>query len=118
MARDVGSRKYSTQPTRSRHRLRTLSQRALHQHAVEPAAELEADIVEGADQAEACGTVQLDRARIGGIPDDRDHLAEAALLRCDDQLLEQRAADSPTLRLRRDIDRVLDTPMIGRPVAI
>src|SRR5436190_1315166 len=39
------------------------SQRALHQHAVEPAAELEADVLEPADHAEATGRMEPDRWR-------------------------------------------------------
>src|SRR4026207_2159911 len=53
----------------------TRPQRALHQHAVDPAAMLEADGLEGAGELEPAGAVQRDRGRIAGIADDRDHLA-------------------------------------------
>ena len=44
-----------------RFRRRARPQRALHQHAVEPAAALEADVLDGADHAKAGGAVQPHR---------------------------------------------------------
>ena len=76
------------------------AERALHQHAVEPAVELVADVLERADHAKAGGAVQLDRRRLRRIADHRDHLAEAAALAFLDQALEQRAADAAALRVR------------------
>src|SRR5207237_1862518 len=102
----------------SRRRRRAGSERSLHQNAVEPTAELEADVVEGADQAEAGGAMQLDRTDVGGIPDDRDHLPKSAAFSLDDQPVEECAADPAALRCRGDVDRILDAPAIGRTRAI
>src|SRR5439155_14444135 len=88
------------------------------QHAVKPTVELETDRVESADEAKGAGAVKRDRGGLRRIPDHRDHLPEAARLRVVEQALEQRASDAATLRLRRDIDRILDSETIGRPRAI
>src|SRR3981081_4088066 len=93
-------------------------ERLLHQYAVEPAAELEADRLEGADHAEAGGLMQRDRRRLRRIADHRDHLPEGARLRLDQQPVEQRAPEAAPLYLRVDIDRILDGETIGRPRAI
>src|SRR4029450_7972787 len=93
-------------------------QRPLHQHAVEPTAELEADIVECADHAEAGGAMQLDGGNIGGIPDHRAPLPEPTHFCLGDQPLEQRAAYSAALRYRRDVDRILHAPAISRAGAM
>src|SRR6266540_2311657 len=61
---------------------------ALHEYAVKPAVELEAHIVQRAAHAKAGPAVQLDRSRIGRIPDHRDHLAEAARLAGGDQVAQ------------------------------
>src|SRR5690349_12772216 len=102
----------------SRRRRRAGPERSLHQNAVEPTPELEADIVEGADQAEAGGAMQLDRADVGGIADHCDHLPKSGQLGLADQPVEERAADPATLRRRGDVDRILDRPAIGRSRAI
>src|SRR5687767_14997083 len=44
-------------------------ERALHQHAVDPAAMLEADRLEGPRQLEPAGAMQRDRGRVAGITD-------------------------------------------------
>ena len=51
----------------------SILQAQLHQHAVDPATEFEADPLEYADIAKAQGPVQPDRSEIAGIPDHRHH---------------------------------------------
>src|SRR3954470_24471198 len=77
-----------------------VAERALHQHGIEPASELVSDILDRPDHLKAAGAVKLDRRRLAGIADHRDHLAEVALLRFHDQAIEQDAADAEALRLR------------------
>ena len=89
-------------------------ERALHQHGVEPAAELEADVLDRADEAEAGGAVQFDRWRLRRVADDCDHLAKPALLRLGDEPVEQRPADAAAMQRRRHVDRILDAEAIGR----
>ena len=52
-----------------------------------------------ADHAEAHGAMQLDRGRLRRVADHRDHLAELARLRFNDQPVEQRAADAAALHV-------------------
>src|SRR5205807_227859 len=95
-----------------RHRARAFAEVALHHHGVEPAAELEADILAGADHLEAGRAVHADRGDVGGIADDGHHLAEAALFRLRNQLLHDQLAQPAALRLRIEIHRVLDAEAI------
>src|SRR5262249_5200583 len=105
-------------PAALRQGARALPQRPLHEHAVEPAAELESAIRETADHGEPERPVQFDRRRIGGIADYRDHLPEAARFAVGDHPLEQRAAEAATLRFRSDVYRVLDREAVGGPRTI
>src|SRR4051812_3707842 len=95
-------------------------QRALHQHAVEPAAELEADILNGADHPKAAGGMEAYGGGLRRIADHRHHLAFAERRALLDQHRQQRPADALPDRILVDIDRVLDGELVGRtrpPVA-
>src|ERR1043166_9655340 len=94
------------------------TERALHQHDVEPAAEFESGRLQRADHTEAQRAVEPDRGRVAAVADHGDHLAEAAALARFEQRLEQRAADALTLAAGLDVDRVLDGVAVGgaRPV--
>jgi hypothetical protein len=56
-----------------------------------------------------------DRCGVRRVADDRDHLAETARLGAVDQPRQEKPAQSPALKFRRDIDRVLDAPPVRRP---
>src|ERR1043165_9811664 len=84
------------------------TERALHQHDVEPAAEFESGRLQRADHTEAERTVEPDRGLVAAVADHGDHLAEAAALARFEQRLEQRAADALTLAAGLDVDRVFD----------
>ena len=114
----VGSSGAFAHPTTIRGGAGAFPQLLLHQHAVEPAVELEADRGEGADVAETRRLVQPDRGRLCRIADHRDHLPVAALLGFNEQPVEQRASDAAAMRLRCDVDRILDGEAVGRPRAI
>jgi hypothetical protein len=90
-------------------------QRTLHQHAVEPAAELEADVLQGARHLEAAGGMEPDRRDLRAVADHRHHLALADLRAFLDQRRQQRLADTLPDRILVDIDRILDGEFIGRP---
>src|SRR3990170_1471175 len=93
------------------------AQRALHQDGVEPAAELEADVLERADHAKPGRAVQLDRGGLSRVSDHRDHLPKSARFARLDQAPDQGAPDAAAMKLRGDIDRVLDRPAVGWPRA-
>ena len=95
--------------------VRAFTERALHHHGVEPAAEFEADIRMRPDHLEAGLGVNADRAGIGGIADHRDHLPVAARLAFGDQPLHQLQADAAAVDRRLQIDRILHREAIGRP---
>jgi len=78
-----------------RHRARTLAERALHHHGVEPAAEFEADMGMGSDHLKAGSGMDPDRSGVGGVADHRDHLPVAARLAFADQPLHQLQAWRP-----------------------
>src|SRR5689334_17399647 len=98
-----------------RYRGRTLAERKLHHHGVEPAAEFEADARMGADHLETALPVQADGGRVGGVADDSDHLAEAARGAGFDQLLHQPRGDAAAVADGVEIDRVLHRETVGRP---
>src|SRR3954471_15153505 len=58
-------------------RLSGSDQRLLHQHSIEPTIEFETDVTERADVRDTIPQVQLDRAAILRVADDRNHLAVA-----------------------------------------
>src|SRR5262249_29077485 len=70
---------------------------ALHQDRVEPAAELEPDRLQRADEAKAGILVKLDRSEVGAVADHRDHLAKVATRTLGDERTHQRAPDALTL---------------------
>ncbi|CAG9241616.1 hypothetical protein PCAR4_1090048 [Paraburkholderia caribensis] len=90
-----------------------LSERALHHRRVEPAAMLEADRLQRADQFEAGVTVQRQRAAASAVGDDGDHLAPRTLFASLDQRREQRASDAASAARIVDIDRIFDRKAIG-----
>jgi hypothetical protein len=75
---------------------------------------LEADGFQRADEAKVRGSMQRNRGRIRRIADYRDHLPEAAGPGVGDQPCDQQPAQSLTVELRIDIDRILDAPAVGR----
>src|SRR5262249_9196489 len=81
---------------------------ALHEDAVDPAAEFEADRREQPDLPEAEFGMKADRGEIAAIADDGDHLAVPVGGAARDELRQQRPAHTLPLRLRRDIDRIFD----------
>ena len=91
------------------------TERALHHHGVEPAAELEADIGVRPDHLEPAFGVKADRAGIGGIADHGDHLPVAARLAFRDQPLQQLQADAAAVGRGLQIDRILHRETVGRP---
>src|SRR5271168_5038577 len=62
--------------------------------------------------------MQCDRAGIGGVADDRKHLAPGSALASADQFVEQRGAYAAAAPAVGDIDRILDREAIGRTRAI
>src|SRR6266536_1811975 len=76
------------------YRLDLGAQLALHQHRVEPAAELEADVPQGADHAKPETLMQRDGGRIVAVADHGDHLAPLARLAARNQLCQQGASDA------------------------
>src|SRR4051794_31035484 len=76
-----------------RYRTRALTKIPLHHDRVQPAAEFQPDAGMRADHFEAGPGVHADRAGIGRIADDGDHLAEAPRLAFDDQPLQQERPD-------------------------
>src|SRR5690606_6834183 len=78
-------------------RFGAMAQRALHVDGVEPALELPARVPQDPDDFEAESEVQADRAGIGAVADDGDHLAGADRLTALDQLADQRAAGTAAL---------------------
>ena len=55
---------------------------------------------------------------MGGIADDRDHLAPAARGRALDHAVQQQPPDAAPPRPARDVDRILDREAVGRPRAV
>src|SRR5262245_23135825 len=90
-----------------------LTEGALHQDAVDPAAVLEANGFEGPGQPEAAGTVQTDRSSVTGIAYDRDHLTLPKPGADIHQSAEQGPPDAASGRAGSDIDRVLHREPIG-----
>src|SRR5438477_1797108 len=88
--------------------LRTRAERALHQHRVNPTAELEPDRREDADVGKAQRFVQADRGDRLAATDHGDHLAVAEFGAAFDQGREQPAADPAPHFAGIDIDRVLE----------
>jgi hypothetical protein len=88
------------------------SQHPLHEHDVEPLAELPSDLALGADDLETQRFVQPDR---GVVPsDDPGHDGvEAPGHRDGDDLGEKGPADPPTPEVVVDVDRVLDGGGVG-----
>ena len=70
------------------------------------------------DHLKAGPAVQADRSGIGGIADHRNHLPVIARHAVVDQSLQQLAADTLPMHLRRQVDRILDGEAIGwsRPI--
>ena len=94
---------------------RTRADGALHENAVNPAAELEADRLQGAGALEAAGQVQLDRGLVIGVADHRDELAAADLLASLDQCAEQQLADAAAGMVLVDVNRIFERKAVGRP---
>src|SRR5436190_9599927 len=82
-----------------------LAQRALHQHDVDPPAELETDRLENADLPKTERLVEADRGDGLAPADHRDHLAVAELGATREQRRQQRPADAAPDFRRVDIDR-------------
>ena len=91
------------------------SQGPLHQHGVEPAAELEADVLQRSDHLETARGMELDRRRLCGIADHRHHLALAERRALLDQHRQERLADTLADGVLVDVDRILDREFICRP---
>src|ERR1700704_5735515 len=85
----------------------------LHQHAVEPTAEFEADAFERTDHLEAARGMEPDRGRLRGIANHGHHLALAERRALLDQHRQQRLADALPHRVLVDIDRILDREFVG-----
>ncbi len=94
------------------------SQRALHQHGVEPPSMPETDIGQCTGRRKTKTAVQLDRCRLLGVADHRDHLTKPALLRFRNQGREQQPADAAAMDARsshtRCPPRYGDRPTRGR----
>ncbi len=91
--------------------------RPLHQHGVEPFAELVARILQRPGEREPGRLVEVDRGDVVAVADERDHLAKIARGRFVDQFAQELPADALPARFRRQIDRILDRVVIGRAVA-
>ena len=90
---------------------------ALHDHDVEPPAELAADLAFGADDLEAAPPVQRDR-RVVPADDPCDHRVVPVLLGEPDELGEQLAADPGAAMVGADVDRVLHGREVRRPLLV
>jgi hypothetical protein len=75
-------------------RLIAFAERSLHQHCVDPLAQLEADGLEGADDTESQPEMKCDGAGIAAIADDRQHLPPRSLFAAGDEFPEQRSANA------------------------
>ena len=95
-----------------------LAEGALHDHRVQPAAELAADVLQNSDQAEPGLLVQADRCDVGGVADDRHHLTHAAAGGVAHHRVQESPPDALTARKGRDVDRVLDRVAVAWPGAI
>jgi hypothetical protein len=69
----------------------------LHQHSVDPLAELESDRFQRSHCAEAETFMQHKRSRVLAIADNGKHLPPWSLLAPLDQFREQRSADAETV---------------------
>src|SRR5579875_2923791 len=102
----------------SRRGRRPGSERALHQHDVDPIAELEADRRQQADADEAERLVQPDRRPLLAPADHRHHLPIAEPAAAPDQIGQQGPTDAAADLVRRDIDRILERETVGRARAV
>src|SRR5712672_3520776 len=91
---------------------------ALHQHRIDPSAELETDRRQYSDVPEAEFLVQPDRGRVLAVADHRNHLAFAGVFAASYQLREQRTADAFAGEIRMHVNRVLHRVAISRTRAV
>src|SRR5687767_5020926 len=82
------------------------AERALHEHAVDPAAELEADRGQIPGGCEAEAAVQSDRSAVSAVADDGQHLSPRAALATSDELSEQCSADAASVEPAIDVDGI------------
>src|SRR5688500_17914783 len=94
------------------------TERALHDHAVDPAAELEAHRPQCAGVRETEAAMERDRAGIRAVADHCDHLTPPSTLAARDQLAKKRRSDALATHALGDVDRVLDGVAVGGPRAI
>src|SRR5678815_4624663 len=87
-------------------------------HAVDPAAELEAHRAQRADAKKAGRGVQADRGGVGAVADHRDDLPVAETLATADELSEQQLADALALHPGPHVDRILQAVAVGRARAV
>src|SRR4030095_2235275 len=84
------------------------AQFALHQNTVEPAAELEADVLERAHHLETARGMEADRRRLRRIASHRHYLVLAERRALLDQHRQQGLADALADGVLVDVDRILD----------
>ena len=92
----------------------TGTQRQLHQHDVEPATELVTNGGERTAGAEARAAMQRNRGALRRVADDGNHAAEARIGGTTNQRRKQGPAQPATLRLRRNVHRILDREPVRR----
>ena len=92
-----------------------LAEGALHQHAVDPASELEPRGGQQAGESEPATLVQLDRSLVATVADDRDHLPAPGALAGRDEHREQRGPDAMADMIAVHVDGVLDREPVGGP---
>src|SRR5580704_1953485 len=91
------------------------TERALHQHRVDPPPEFETDAGQYANMGKAERRVQADRRQGLATADYRDHLAVPELGRLFDNPSEQRPADTASGFAGIDIDRILERKPVADP---
>jgi hypothetical protein len=95
-----------------------MSQRALHEDAVNPTPEFEADGGYDAAFFKSQTLVQAYRGLIGAVADDCHHAAIAQALAPGDKGGQQRSSEAAALVSRLDINRVFEGVTVGRSGAI
>src|SRR4029453_2068840 len=95
-----------------------LLERALHDDRVQPAVELESNVLQRADMNEAASSVQSDRGLIGGVSDDGDDLVIAFLATDAKHVFGQGTTNAPADAVGGHVDRILERVSIGPPRTI
>src|SRR5262245_31198253 len=90
----------------------------LHEHAVDPAAELEAHGAQCARAQETARRVHADRRLVRAVADHGDDLPVAEVRAAPDQLVEQPLADAAAGHVVPDVDRVLERVAVGAARAV